>query len=779
MPTILDTETTGFHGIIVLIQAAIGDEEPQLWCPWTETVKDSLEWMEHYLFNPNGIIGFNLTFDWFHLQKMWNILNLFKDRYGKYEFPEDFIDEIASLEKEARFGECIKPHKALDLMLYAQKGVYQSLMDRKDIRIKRIPYSIAEDLVSELNSRVVLNDVYFSRKSDPSKRWQIQDIRNDLGEVIPDIVDVVLKFAPSSGLKALAIDAGFQDSSTRLHFEDVGIPKDFMSNEDGWAPFATAPFELEKGKIVIPSSKNWHGRWPEHLKYHIQHWAYNEQARTYAAADIDDTRGLWNHFGRPSLGDDDSELACMVGATRWRGFSIDREKLQNELTKVEKRLKEFDFNFNSPEVCRRMLERHMSPELRKLIPNTSKEILEDVSKWKEEEVCNDCFGSGCSRCDNGLIKSENDHPAAVDAKSILDARRAFKRRGDILKLISTDRFHPDFNIIGAKSGRMSGTGGLNAQGINSSESIRDCFTLADDDEVLSGGDFDAFEVTIADATYNDPALRQDLLADTKIHAIMGSFLYDLSYEDVLKTKGKEGDKDKYAKGKSSIFALFYGGNEATLVRRSGVSLEKAQEAYRMWVKKYPVMGAGRQKVVEAHTCILQPKGIGTEVSWREPAEYVESMFGFRRYFTIENKICRVLYELANEPPKSWKHIKGMIQRRDKVQTPIGAVRSALYGAAFAIMSANVRAALNHKIQSSGATPMKRLQRMLWDLQPVGSNPWKIRNMQVHDEILVVSKPELTDDIVAIKDAFLEEYKKHIPLLNITWLKRMSSWANTH
>lgn len=779
-PCFLDTETTSFHGIIVLMQAAIGDGPIQLWSPWTETATDTLDWMRKYVLHKGGLVMFNASFDFFHCQKLYNVLTLFQRKYGKHEFPEDYVNEIAALEKDARFENCIKPYGALDLMLHSKKGEFQSLMNRKAIRIRRIPYIIALDLVDELNRRIVLDDVYFARKADKTTRWKIHDITNDLGEVIPDLVDVVLTFAPSGSLKALAIHVGIQNANTRSLFEDVSIPEQFMSNEPGYSPFATAPFELPSGKFVVPSPSNWYGRWPEHIRHHIHHWTYNEDARIYAEDDIKDTRGLYKYFGCPDLGDDDSELACMVGSTRWRGFSIDRVSLEKQLNQAEEDLKQYDFNWNSPNVCRKVLEQHMDDDLKKLIPSTSKNILEEVAKWQIEDVCDDCFGAGCEKCENkGTVSTGVPHLAALDAERILQARRTSKRRGDILKLMMTDRFHPDFKIIGAKSSRMSGTGGLNAQGISSAPAIRSCFTLADSGEILSGGDFDSFEVTIADATYNDPALRADLLADTKLHAVMGGYLYDLTYEETMSTKGLEGNKDKYAKGKSAIFALFYGGDSGTLVRKSGVSLEKAQEAEHKWAKRYPVMNEGKKKVIDAHTCMTQPKGIGSNVIWKEPAEYVETMFGFRRYFTLENKICKALFDLATNPPKDWKSIKGQVVRRDKTQTSLGATRSALYGAAFNIMSSNIRASINHLIQGSGATPQKSLQRQLWDIQPSGESKMLIRGYSVHDELLMVHVPEVTEEVIKIKDSFLVEFRKRIPLLAITWITGMSSWQNTH
>lgn len=775
----IDTETSGFHGVMVLMQAAMGDGEIEMLCPWNVQAGEAMAFIEKYYLNPDGIVMFNATFDAFHIQKMYNILQLFVKKYSKYDFMEDYINEVAALEKEARFGDCIKPHKVLDLMLHSKTGEFQSLMDRKDIRIRRVPYALAEQLIPALNERIVLPDMYFARRKDASVRWQIQDIENDLGEVIPDLVDVVLKFAPSGSLKALAKAVGIAKDD-RMLFEDVSIPKQFMSNEPGWSPFATAPHKLDNGSFVRPSPTNWYGRWPQHLEYHIQHWSYNERARTYAADDIEDTRGLYNYFNHPALGDDDSELACMVGSTRWRGFAIDRPSLQKQLVLAEEELKQYDFNWNSPAVCRKVLERHMDDDLRKLIKGTKKEILEDVVKWEEEDVCDACYGSGCETChDRGSISNGIRHPAALDAALILAARRTSKKRNDIEKLLMTDRFHPDFKIIGTKSSRMSGTGGLNAQGVSSAPVIRKCFTMADNNEVLSGGDFDAFEVTIADATYNDPALRADLESNVKIHATMGGFLAGIPYEEVLKTKGLDGRDDKYGLGKTAIFALFYGGDEGTLVRKTGIEIEQAEEGFQAFWRKYPVMFEGRKGIIRAHTCLSQPKGLGSKVIWSDPADYVESMFGFKRFFTLENQICKALFELANSPPKDWSREKTRVIRREKTQTAAGATRSALFGAAFGIMSGVIRAALNHKIQSSGSKPTKNLQRRLWDLQPAGVGAWLIRNLQVHDEVLVVSPPEMTSKIIEVKDDFLVAYRKYIPLLDITWSPKMTSWADTH
>jgi len=173
----------------------------------------------------------------------------------------------------------------------------------------------------------------------------------------------------------------------------------------------------------------------------------------------------------------------------------------------------------------------------------------------------------------------------------------------------------------------------------------------------------------------------------------------------------------------------------------------------------------------------QPEGLGTKVEWHTPSDYIESMFGFRRYFTLENQICEALFKLAENPPPHWNKCKAKVVRRDREQTVSGATRSALFGAAFAIQAANMRAAANHVIQSSGATLTKNLQRRIWELQPVGVNNWRVQPMNIHDEILAPSIPELKQPIADIVENFCEEYKKQVPLIKMDWGMDLKTWAD--
>jgi DNA polymerase I-like protein with 3'-5' exonuclease and polymerase domains len=364
-------------------------------------------------------------------------------------------------------------------------------------------------------------------------------------------------------------------------------------------------------------------------------------------------------------------------------------------------------------------------------------------------------------------------PAGERAQRVLEARQAIKRAEVLEKLIADGRFHPDFNVIGTKSGRMSGTGGLNAQGIPHAPEIRACFPLG---ENLWGGDFDSFEVALAAAAYRDEQLIADLKTGRKVHGIFGAMLSGLTYEQVIATKG-DGTRDWYDTGKKGFLALIYGGDSGTIVRKLGVDPEAAEAAYQAFLNKYPQLAEARQEVIDQFCSMRQPGGIGTQVEWHAPAESVTSLLGWPRYFTLETEIARMLFDLAAEPPEDWgKWPKGgRVLRRKKPQTLQGAVQSALYGAAFSVQAAAMRAAGNHRIQSTGAGICKHVQRAVWECQPCGCEPFLVSGFQVHDELMVDVHSDYARTVAVAVEQTVESYRELVPLIRFDWGK-LSHWG---
>jgi len=798
-PIFYDTETCGLHGPIVLIQYAQGDGEVVLHSVWKEPIRDTLELIEWFMGNPGGVVGFNLAFDHFHLCQLYTTLSRLPDLSLT---PEDCIEEYALAEPGARDGDCLKPVSACDLMLVARRGVYQSMMARKPIKIRRVPSILAHGLAQELENRVTLKEMYFSRRKNKGlPKWEVKNCldRDNPEKIDPHFKDIVMDFKASTALKVIANDLLGEDrfGRERSIYSDIAMDKQYYPAELGYAPFALAI--AKPGKWKVPQTfpiRDIRGKyaWPALLEHHIRHWTYGTYARMYAADDVSDTRGIWKAFDCPEPGDVDSELACMVGAVRWRGFSIDAEGIKKLKAKAIETARSAP---RSPREVKDYLTPLMTPIERLAFKSTKKMILEEMAKTWEAD-CPICSGEGtnCEKCKgSGAIP----HPVAERAKRVLDARKAKKDIEVYDKLLLAGRFHFSVVVVGTLSNRMSGADGLNPQAIRNEKAFRSCFPLHHPNTILCGGDFEAFEVSLAEANYNDAKLREQLMSYTecfkcggkdpkcddcggsnrakmKIHALFGTMCFpNMTYEEICK------NKIVYTRSKSGFFSQIYGGNYATLMSRLGVDEKSAMAAETRFANSYEGVKKARQKIFDAFCSMRQPAGLGTHVEWHEPSDYIENMLDppFRRYFLLENQICKALFDLASNPPKNWREYKDVkVWRRDREQSANGAVQSSLYGAAFQIQAANMRAAANHVIQSTGAEITKAVQLEIWKLQPSGVNRWLVQPMNVHDEIEVVADndPTLVEKIKEVVDKKVEEYRPLVPLIGIDWKSGMKSWG---
>lgn len=803
----LDTETVGFHGMPILLQyKRQGDRSIQLYEPWKEPVRKTLDLVEWFL--EHEIVGFNLVFDHFHLCKLHTIWSLLPPD----AIPENIINDIAAVEVEAQNGKCLKPVSAMDLLLHSRKGPYQSLMAREDIRIRKVPSVLAYKLAEELENRVEIDGIYFAKRHDKTApRWHVYDIPNkERNGIDPNFKDVVLKFYPAGGLKFLAEHAlGIADT---IKFSEIEIDERYYPGELGYAPYATAlssperRWAIKDGAIVDgqPVYQKGSFAWPGVIKFHIDHWHCHEKAREYALKDIVYTEGLYNHFGQPEGGDDDSVLACLVAAVRWHGYNVDIEGIKELQAEAMAKVVGKPI---APGPARAYIREVMDETefINHLRESTKKAKLLELAEWRcdctytlegnqclPQPECDQCHGDGM-------------HAVARRAAEILEGRMATKECELYEKLITAGKFHASFNVIGTLSSRMSGGDGLNAQGIKREAWVREKFPLAYDPYILCGGDFSSFEVTLADAAYNDPALREDLVNGVKIHAVMAAMLYpELTYEKILwgyNLKADEfatlhpelsGDKLKfefalhnskyskvYSNGKQAVFALIYGGDHTTIHKKLSIPIEIAERAYNTFLRRYSGIARARQKIINMFCSMRQDDGPGSRVVWNDPADKIESLLGFPRYFTLENKICLTLFELANNIPVEWRECRVQVVRRTRQQFACGAVSSALYGAAFQIQAAAMRAAANHVIQSAGAEITKHVERRIWDIQPAGVYDFCVLPANIHDELVTPTLPEYTNAVNKVVNETVESYRDRVPLIGIGWGSGLKNWSDTH
>jgi len=771
----LDIESCGFHGMPVLIQYAIDDGDIHLFEPWTRPARESVELIEELM--QHCFIGFNNAFDMFHLCKLYTIWRLLPPDL----IPASDIPLVAQMEPLGRDGPCLKPASALDLMLHSRKGPYQCLMARNDVRIKKVPTILAGALARELEERVELDGILFAKRKDTSgPKWQVFDRKNNDGEVDQDFKDVVLRFNPAGGLKFLA-EYALKLNPEFHSFRDVDVPHEYRPKELGYVPFALGISSPEQNwEVFDKHDKSLGYAWPAVIPKHITHWGGNEKARRYAKDDVKYTRLLYEHFGSPEIGDDDSILACMVAAVRWHGFVVDLEQTGALLEKSKATIATSPVNINKPNQVRAYIKDCMDATECLLIDDSTKksnleQIRDEMVVEEPGEICVKCFGQGCLRCRDKGELDVGRMPAAERADEILDIKVAAKEVEQHSKLLKAGRFHASFKVIGTLSSRMSGGDGLNAQGIKHSHEVRRVFPLAWEGMTLCGGDFDSFEVTLADAVFGDPALRAALLRGQKLHALMGMALYPgKTYEEIIASDGS--DFDMYTRGKQAIFALLYGGDHNTIHNKLSIPVATAEEACLRFEKDYPGIKKSREGVMERFQALRQPDGIGTAILWKDPADYSETVLGFRRYFTLENNICKELFKLAQSLPKHWRTIKLEVVRTDRKQHVAGAIASALYGAAFQIQAGNTRAANNHLIQSFGAIITKRLQRRIWDVQPVGANDWHVAPMNVHDEIMCATRPDCVSEVAEVVAKTVESYRPQVPLIGMSWFKKLNNWG---
>jgi len=770
----VDTETCGLYGLIVLIQYAYdADGEIQLFEPWRRPVRETLALIEELC--EHCIVGFNLSFDMFHLCKLYTIWSLLPEDF----IPESDIELMAKMEPLGRDGPCVKPAAALDLLLHSRRGPYQCLMARDKIRVRKVPTVLAGPLACELEGRIEFEGIMFAGRADKdAPKWQVLDRRDSVTNAVdPDFKDVVLGFNPQGGLKYLAEHAlGLTPFKTFTDVEPATRPREL-----GYVPFAYGISSPEKDWQVWDKAGKLKGvAWPALMQEHIDHWAHNEDARKYAWLDVHYTRLLDGHFDFPEVNDDDSVLACMVGAVRWHGFIVDTEKTAELLKNATEILEASPVNINAVAQVRDYIRETMDDSEATLLDASTKKanlekIRDEMVVTEPDEICVKCFGEGCLRCGGKGTLDVGPMPASTRVAEILKIKSAGKEVELHSKLQQAGRFHASFSVIGTLSSRMSGADGLNAQGIKHSTEVRKMFPLAWDGMVLCGGDFDSFEVTLADAVFKDKNIRSDLIAGKKLHAIMGSELYpDKTYDDVI---ASDGDKvlDMYTRGKQAVFAMLYGGDHNTINNKLSIPLDLAEAAFTRFQARYPGIARSRAEVAEEFQALKQPEARG-KVYWKDPKDYSETFLGFRRYFTLENKICKALFELAQNVPREWNACDLTIVRTDREQRVGGAVASALYGAAFQLVAGNIRAINNHLIQSPGAMITKNIQRRIWDLQPAGANDWVVAPMNVHDEIMCVTRPDHVDKVAEVVAEGVESYREQVPLIGMKWCLAMDNWA---
>lgn len=801
-----DTESLGATGPLITIQLAslVQLQSDEKYCYyhkiWEEPLIVTIRLLEKLCTWEEGICGFNLVHDWFQINKWYNVFRQLTEEELNNESPRTLEARIAEIEARGPTAEdrCLKPQKACDLMLLARAGKYQYLAKHKSIVLRKVPIQITESnnestctgLFKSLSERIWL-------PRGIKIRWRISQKKTGR----KDVVDVLGDLFPSS--------AFLDENSNELKPGMATKKQTFASLKQLAALILNDPSIAEKtfeqevlhGQKLLykeqPDYKPWgggiNGGWTYGLRRLCDSLYSDGAAIAYARNDIFYTYKLWQDLESPCAGDDDSELACLVGASYWKGFAIAPvDKLALQISKYNKIIGEMEsanINCNSPNSVLRYLHSFCSDIDRLSIQDTKRITLEAIERGEEW----------------------TGHPLQEAVRKVQETRKAYKRKHLLECLISAGRFCFAMKIQGTLSSRMAGgaerelkSSGkaekLNPQGIPRETDFRSLFKLAFPDENLEGGDFEAFEPTILDAICGDEQFRKDLKSGLKIHLFAGSEFYGISPEDILATKGTT--SDKYIRSKNGFLGWIYGAQQRRVAQVLDIDEAKVEQGYGRIARRYPKITEHRTLLRNKFIPLRQEGGAGTAIEWVEPDEKITAIKlpwqseGYSRTFTIEWAVIRGLFALANEPPDEWIKIPGQCRRTNRVQSIVGAMQSALYASIFALQEHVFRAAANHEIQCPGAQITKHLQRKIWDLQPSGIGPWKVRPFNSHDEVQVPCSVAQTVEttsgslgelppipgnvgVVDIKTVVLQvvkELQQTIPLLKITWQTGLNNWG---
>ena len=706
----LDTESIGLMGPVTLIQWAKKGEQPTLWNVWEETIDNTLIKIRDIINQP--LLIFNASHDSFKLHQLYNTLILHPDKH----LPPD-PDKYYALERESwKNAIALKPPKVLDYYLILKKFFFPDIGQRKPFEIYRVPIQASEYLFRQLEE-IKLHPLLFKKYKNKTSKWSITPDDDNF-------VNFKLDFNPSLSLKNII------NHLFGIETKSIQIPPHMQPEEKEWDPYGCD--------------------WRPLFKFHTNWWYKNQYARQYASEDIQYLDMLEAYINDQSVidFDQDSELAWMVGACRFKGYPIDIELLDSLISDIQANKKRVP---TSPQAALRYLHAVCPPLLKATIQDTSDPTLQTIIKEcdpNDEETIE-------------LIKR---------ATEISQTREQEKQEELFRKLQLVGRFFPDFNVCGTASNRMSGRGGINPQGINKDVAIRSIFTLHESEgESLCGGDFDGQEVTIFDAIINDPTLRKMLQSGVKLHSVFASYLFNIPLEEM----NEKNYPSEYYKGKQCVFATIYGAQAQKLSQVSGLSIEEVTKAMNRLMLEIPGIGRALTELTPLYSPATQ-EGIGRAVKWNEPKDIIGSLFGYNRSFRLDVYMAKNFFRLASTGVRDLKNLTMRVVRKDREQSVMGATQSALYAAMFSVFSSMLRVANNHRIQATGAGVTKKLQYDIWQLQPQGCNPFVVAPLNVHDEVVTPTTcPTQVAEVVAKS---VEEMRTKIPLLKIKWKSGLEDWS---
>jgi hypothetical protein len=176
-----------------------------------------------------------------------------------------------------------------------------------------------------------------------------------------------------------------------------------------------------------------------------------------------------------------------------------------------------------------------------------------------------------------------DHPAIKKLLEYRSHEKTISAFGEkLLELIhaKTGRIHPDFNQLGADTGRFSCTN-PNVQQIPATSDFRSCFVAPEGYKLITC-DYSQAELRILAQLSEDPAFIDAFCSGGDLHTLTASQMFQIPPDQVA--------KPQRSAAKVINFGLAYGRGPAALGGQLGVSTEEAKRLIDQYFKAYAGIG---------------------------------------------------------------------------------------------------------------------------------------------------------------------------------------------
>lgn len=365
----------------------------------------------------------------------------------------------------------------------------------------------------------------------------------------------------------------------------------------------------------------------------------------YAQADPDVTLRLYNIFKDLLVVEEQVEVFAMVMRFQYlltimekNGSPVDVEYAQDYLTKLDPQIEQLEkdllnvpcvktaeakinegvkkplpFNFNSTNQKRVLFYDVLGqrfaffPKIKNDIKTMSVKRKESVAKRLYKDVTNKDYPvkehfsksdfAACFRpkaaVDKRSLNLWHKETESEEVKSLIDL---LKRYSELVKIRNTyvasvlektinGRVHPKFNVIGARSGRLSSSdpGYQNIPAHSDEAKKVKRITKAPEGYVISGSDLSAAEMRWVTVASGDEKMATIFNSGVDSHGAIAKEIFDL---DCSANEVKEKYSNYRQLAKSCQFLSIYGGKGDALAATAGISTERAQEILDAYFDKY-------------------------------------------------------------------------------------------------------------------------------------------------------------------------------------------------